>query len=53
MGSAAGETIKGMAKKPTIMTKWGPMITDKGFVHHTDRETARCGFRVYVRASVI
>jgi len=25
------------------MTKWGPILVDGKFVHHTDRETARCG----------
>ena len=36
-----GETIAGMAQRPTIMTKWGPILVDGKFVHHTDRQTAR------------
>jgi len=31
-----------MAQRPTVMTKWGPMLVDGKFVHHTDRDTARC-----------
>ncbi len=31
-----------MSQRPIIMTKWGPILVDGKFVHHTDRNTARC-----------
>jgi len=30
------------------MTKWGPMLVDGKFVHHTDRDTARCAPRTHL-----
>lgn len=41
-----GETIKDLAPRPTIMTKWGPLFKpgqgwEGGLVHHTDRKWAR------------